>query len=162
MLAAACSDNTPPTPTPRPSGPGPTAPPELAGDMPVQIIDRDLGTTNVMYTPMHTPFVMRTPQPSIDYKLLITNNTGKDLKAFRGMLTFQDTKGTVIEVLVGRFDEELLAGDTTVVEFTAFDNEYVKERQKLKETPTSDLVVTFKPTLLTLTDGSTEVLEAGP
>jgi hypothetical protein len=161
-LIAACDSNAPPTPTPLPPEPGPTAAPEEAGVIPARVLDRQFGTQDWMLNPAGTPFRIQTPVPNMTFKIELTNGTGKDLAAVRGVLLFRDTAGKEIERFTPRFEVMLPAGDSAVVEYPIMDNEYVKERQDLKETPTSDIVVLFKPTTLTLRDGATEVLEGTP
>lgn len=161
-LLAACDGNAPPTPTPIPLGPGPTAPPDQAGDMPVRILDRDLDTQNFMLDPRGTPFTVLTPIPNMEFELEFTNRTGKDLKSFRGALIFQDTQGTEIERFTPRFEQELKAGETAVIKYPIIDNQYVKERQSLKAASVPNLVVLFRPTSFTFADGTTQLIEATP
>jgi hypothetical protein len=156
-LAVACDSTGPATPTAISTdpGPGPTLPPEEAGVMPVRVVDRDLRKRYEMYDPMGTPFVLLTPVPAMDFEIEFTNLTGKDLAGFRGVLSFKDTAGNLIEGFNTEWIlQEIKAGETKEIEYPIVDTEFIEARQKLKAQPLSDLVVVFKPMSVRLPDGT--------
>jgi hypothetical protein len=170
LVAAACDSDSRPAPSPvATSAPGPTVDPAEAGIMPARVVERSLGFLEYWVIPGLTPVPIRNvypdqpEKPGIKFRIELTNNTGKDLKTYRGTLFFNDAKGELIETSGTIWVETpIKAGDKGIMTHWMVDTEFVSARKVLKAIPVSDLSVIFKPAYLTTADGKTEEAPTTP
>jgi hypothetical protein len=162
LAAAGCGSD--PTPVPTATAvidPGPTVAPSEAGEIPAQVLGRYARVQTYVVNEDSTPFAAATPIPNIVLRIKFTNNTGKDLRAFKGVLSFRDAQGNKIESFLRQILSPVKAGDSVVADFPVIDSEFMRDRQALKTRPTSEIAVVFRPTVLTLEDGSRVPVEGG-
>ncbi|MFC6999555.1 hypothetical protein [Rufibacter roseus] len=91
----------------------------------------------------------------ITYKFAFQNNADKPIRAFKGMVVFQDIFGTEIKSLNLTYDEGVPAGKTIKYDASTEYNQFIDEDKLLRSKNLKDIKVVWKPEKILFEDGST-------
>ncbi len=91
----------------------------------------------------------------VTLKVAYQNNTKKDVKAFKGVLTFKDTFGDKIYSSGLKDDEGIKAGGTRNVNLFIKYNQFIDSNVKLKNADLAKSKIEFQPVTIMFADGST-------
>jgi hypothetical protein len=93
-------------------------------------------------------------QDYITIKLAYQNTSGKDIRGFKGVLSFQDLFGDTIQNVSLKEDSPLKNGESKRVGRTISYNQFMEKDTKLRNTEMNNLKTVWKPELILFTDGS--------
>lgn len=86
--------------------------------------------------------------------LNIANKSGKDIKAFKGTITFKDVFGETIRKEEFKYDLILKAGGIKSYYYRMYYNKKSSADQVLAETETEKIIFKFEPSVIVFTDGT--------
>ncbi|MHC2993633.1 hypothetical protein OB13_19385 [Pontibacter sp. HJ8] len=93
-------------------------------------------------------------QEYITYKFAFQNNGDKDIRAFKGRVSFTDLFDTEIKSFNMTYDEGLLSGKKMSYEATTDYNQFMDEDKRLVSKDLKDLKMVWKPEQILFTDGT--------
>jgi hypothetical protein len=104
-------------------------------------------------------FVPADPQNSkffayITVAVIITNNTSKDIRAFKGTMVFKTILGTDIHKVGFEYDQPLSAGKSATYKAAMKYNEFRERDVRLLNTNLADIKFDFVPVAILFTDGT--------
>ena len=98
---------------------------------------------------------------SIKVKFKIINHSKKDIREFKGIVHWANQFGDVIESSSIDFTNVLPASYVALSDMAVSYNQFSEDDQKLVQTALSNLKVTWEPTAVSFTDGSSIVAPEG-
>lgn len=93
-------------------------------------------------------------QDYVTLRLMYENRSGKDMRAFRGTLQFNDLFGEEVQKAELKEDKILKAGETRRVDRSLPYNRFIEADRKLRSTALENLKVVWLPTTILFTDGT--------
>ncbi len=90
----------------------------------------------------------------VTFDMVVTNNSQKDILAFKGFTNVDDIFGDKLKKIGYRDDEGIKAGETKTIPLQYECNEFMKEDMKFFDTSFDKLKITWETTAIVFADGT--------
>ena len=158
VFLSGCNEGGSATPTPIPT----KAPLPVPTETPMRVEPVNTATSGIAPIAMkiiqkelhQANYSMPGDRTAINFDLEVTNNTGKNIRAYTGVLHFKDLFDRDFKKAQLTVEDGLSAGQTTTIGRSLDYNQYIDDDVRLNEIQLKDMSVEFVTEQIIFTDGT--------